>query len=277
MSFSYPDPDFSIRCLPEGIEFGVKKAKLAEGSEVFFDMFSCCEQEKEPAHDMEVYESASTFSILLRLLHDPPSVCPKEGGRTELNAVIPLPILPRLFYLADKYAISASITHNLHTHLAKHASTSPLVVYGLATQLSLPDIADEASAFLVSLPLHAYKPEEIKVIPAAEAYHRLLQLQRHRTLKIRELLANTDLFPHMYGACPVHVNSAKAIWEKERGMLVLRTDAGTDVAAEMSAKLESLTSKCSTCKKACQAATDMLNYKISKVPSRISRLPKENP
>ncbi|THH11782.1 hypothetical protein EW145_g419 [Phellinidium pouzarii] len=233
MAFSCLNPDFSIRCLPEDVVFDVEKARLVEGSEVFSDMFNCCELEKEEklTRSMDVYEFAGDFSLVLRLLHDTPSnsiPLPKSKGQhvSDSIAAIPLPILPRLFALADKYAFTSSVLQGMYSHLDMHTTASPLKVYGIAIRLSLQDIADAASAFLIAPPLHTYASHEIKDIPTADAYHDLLLLQHHRSVKIKELLENAQLFPHGYGACPTHATSIKARWEKERSILLPRTDAG---------------------------------------------------
>ncbi|KAH8120551.1 hypothetical protein DFH11DRAFT_71694 [Phellopilus nigrolimitatus] len=287
---NFPGADFFIHCLPEEVLFGVKKVQLAEGSGVFSNMFLCCEQGKgtmnTPTRTLEIYESANMLSLLLHLLHEPPSPYSKDEISSESRdfgkyaivaptSAIPLPLLPALFQVADKYALALPTIHALQTHLAAYVSTAPLVVYGLATQLSLPFIADAASAFLITPPLHTYSLEQISAIPTAEAYHTLLLLLHHRTCRIKELLLHEDLFPHGYGVCLSHRDSAKLLWEEKRRALLPHVDADTDVAAEMSIELGKLT-KCPTCHKAWLAATDMLAYKCQKIARRISKLPNDN-
>jgi len=288
MAFSCPEPDFVIRCLPEDISFGVKRDKLAEGSHVFADMFSCCDRDcPEPeSKSADVYESASTFAILLRLLHDPPADYPvtnrKERGFPKYaiinpESAIPFPILPVLYDLVDKYAVSPQVLQALNSNLQAYSSTFPLKVYGLATRMSLDSIADEASAFLIQPPLHTYTSEEVKIIPTAEAYHKLLTLQHYREEKIRDILAHEQLFPHGYGVCNTHKETALNSWGRKKKSLLTsgRIDAGTDVAAEM-ADLKDTYDPCPTCQKAFVAATEMLAYKCRKVPRRISKI-SQNP
>lgn len=202
-------------------------------------MFSCCAQDcPEPeTKSVDIYESASAFSTLLRLLHYPPSVYPvsdkKERGFPKYMIVnpeyaIPFPILPVIYDLVDKYAVFPHIVQALNSNLQAYASTFPLKVYGLATRMSLDSIADEASAFLVQPPLHTYTSEEVKIIPTAEAYHKLLKLQQYRVEKIRDILAHEQLFPHGYGVCNTHKVSALASWDRKKRTLLSdnRIDAG---------------------------------------------------
>lgn len=199
------------------------------------NMFSCCDRDgrTDKSRESEVYESSSAFAILLRLLHNLP---PDYPTRKELQqpryaiitptSAIPFPVLPLLFQLADKYVVSPAIVHALQSHLYAYASTFPLKVYGLASQLGLDWMADEASAFLVQPPLHTYTQDEVKLIPTAEAYHKLLILQHHRVEKIKDLLAHEELFPHGYGVCSAHKGSALAFWDQKRKSLLGRVDAG---------------------------------------------------
>ena len=209
-------------------------------------MFSCCDNSVNPAGDdkrpvngsttksMDIYETSMTFGIFLKLLHDPPAEYPKRNKSPESSkysvvtpaCAIPYPVLPLLYDLADKYAVSLPILQTLDSHLAAQVSTSPLSVYGLATRRGLVDIADEASAFLVQPPLHTYTPEELRIIPTAEAYQKLLLLQHHRTMKLKKLLMDEQLFPHGYGECTAHRQVATDLWtEKKRSLLGL-VDAG---------------------------------------------------
>lgn len=202
-------------------------------------MFSCCDQDcPEPETKIvDVYESASAIETLLRLLHYPPSVYPatdrKERGFPKYAIVnpesaIPFPILPVLYDLVDKYAVSPQVVQALNSNLQAYASTFPLKVYGLASRMSLDSIADEASAFLVQPPLHTYTLEEVKIIPTAEAYHKLLKLQQYRVEKIRDILAHEQLFPHGYGVCNTHKEAALTSWDRKKKTLLSdnRIDAG---------------------------------------------------
>lgn len=206
------------------------------------DMFSCCDVDDDPdARTLDLYESASNFQLLSRLLHDPPlsyqsaeqALSSKYENRLTVvhpKDAIPFPLLPLLFTLADKYALAPDIMQVLHTHLLAYASSFPLQVYGLATRLGLERISAKASIFLLHPPLHTYSLAQIEVIPTAQAYHKLLLLQRHRVVKLRELLLTEELFPHGYGACPQHKDAATVLWDTKKKDLVGRIESGMLVA-----------------------------------------------
>lgn len=199
-------------------------------------MFSCCDgqQEGETSQSMDMYESGNNMALLVRLLQDPLLPLPEastQGRPSEqilgpLFAVIPHVLLPRLFALGEKYALKPPVMQILHTHLLAQASIAPLLVYGLACQYSLAEIADKASKFLVFTPLERYGFDDVKVIPTAEAYHKLLQLQSYRKQRIKGLLMNEELFPHGYGACSAHKDYAEAIWDKRRRSILPDVHSG---------------------------------------------------
>lgn len=201
-------------------------------------MFSCCTKEggSDDSSTIELYETANDVALLIQLLSYPPSelswksMIKGTSQRTfvPMEAVIPHPLLPRLFVLAEKYAFTSPIMNALQTHLAAQAPAAPILVYGIATQYSLPDIADKASAFITA-PLDTYSTGQIKIIPNAEAYHKLLLLQNYRKLKMKELLEKEELFPHGYGACVSHKSHAEAVWNETRETLLKELNCGKNV------------------------------------------------
>jgi len=84
-------------------------------------------------------------------------------------------------------------------------------------------------------------------------------------------LLTEDIFPHGYGDCPSHSLQTMVLWDQKRRLLSPNIEAGTDVAAEMSAVAQEL-QHCRICHKACIAAVEMLAYKCRKIPTRIDRL-----
>jgi hypothetical protein len=205
-------------------------------------MFSCCE--KGPAANgnpcLDLQESAETLTILLRLLHTPPPppvLLPRPKNQEkfmtqirvreyEPNSVIPLPMLPVFFTLADKYLLTDSIVSSLHSHLLANASIHPLQVYGFASRHGLDSIANAASKYLLHPPLSSYAEEDIKVLPCAEAYHKLVKLHAFRIKSLRAILLAEDIFPHGYGECASHSHNTTALWERARQALVYRIEAG---------------------------------------------------
>ena len=176
--------------------------------------------------------------MLLKLLHDVPlqsgeGLKPESRDfRTKLlikmpEHAIPFPVLKRLLVLSEKYILGARIVDVLHSHLLAYKSVYPLQVYGIAKSLGNESIAQKASVYLIHPPLHRYSPEDVKVIPTAEAYHEIFLLQHHRTTKLRELLMNEDLFPHGYGECLKHKNQANVLWENRKKNLVTRIESGS--------------------------------------------------
>lgn len=231
---------------------------------------------------IDVYEPSTDIQLLIRLLHDDIPVYPKKSySETSIDPsipAIPLPILLQLFDLGDKYVLSEHNMNTLYSHLSAYAATNPLLVYGRAVKYGLSDIADTASVYLMATRLDTLTPAQVRVIPSAEAYHKIVLLQQYRKTKITELLMNSELFPYGYGKCSAHFNLAITKWETERAALCKLVEAGTlnvflsnptvfsekstsldtDVSAEMSSRLEELSQRCTTCRKAICAATDML-------------------
>jgi hypothetical protein len=213
-------------------------------------MFACCDMgymadlsnDKDPGQVLDLDEPSDVLEILLHILHSPPpppavylsdTQAREEKHETEIctrrhvpSSIIPLPLLQQLFHLADKYILSEAITQSLRAHLQAHAPTHPLRVYGFATERGWDSIAAEASKFLLHPPLSAYTIQDVKVIPTAEAHHKLLLLQAFRVKRLREVLLSEEIFPHGYGACPTHCQQTSELWERRRSALAPRIEAG---------------------------------------------------
>lgn len=205
------------------------------------DMFSCCDagyvlHDFDPDGRMlELNEPTVALDALFKLLHSPPepfkAESPPEGAdftrvvETIPKATVPYPLLPALFKLADKYALSKRIVHSLHTHLASYASERPLQVYGQAVILGLDEVAAKASEHLLHPPLTRYAPEEVRVVPT-EAYQKLLLLHARRIKMLSEILQAEEIFPHGYGQCPRHAARTKAVWETMKHNIAERIEAG---------------------------------------------------
>lgn len=211
-------------------------------------MFSCCDDTPAVIDDpqagvMDLNEPSHALSILLRLLHEPPveyipeKVAYSEKFQTQIPVItpksaIPLPLIPLLLRLADKYALTPPLVRTLHSHLAAHKSTFPMRVYGLATEFGLDYIAAKASNYLLHPPLHTYRAEEIRVIPTAEAYHKLVVLHAHRVARMREILMGEVIFPFGYGECSVHKTTTVALWDQQRKALVPKTESGQHIGSK---------------------------------------------
>ncbi|KAK7058285.1 hypothetical protein VNI00_001916 [Paramarasmius palmivorus] len=202
LAHSCPEPDFFIRSVPDNQTFPAKRDALASTSEVFRDMFSCCNDEEKL---LDLHECPTTTATLLALIHQPPSLPvalresdPADGLIPKVvhdpTTVIPLPILPSLFALADKYSLSDTIIQSLRGHLLANAPNDPLHVYGLALSLELEGVASKATQYLK--PLASYSLDQIKAIPTVDAYHRVAQLQDFRVRSLRQILLEEDIFPH---------------------------------------------------------------------------------
>ncbi|KAJ7139791.1 hypothetical protein C8R44DRAFT_765443 [Mycena epipterygia] len=279
----FDDPDFVIRSWLDKSTFAVNRAKLEHGSHVFRDMFSCCDASADQVLDL--HESESSLSALLRLLHSPPAppvqyqrdpigekVITQLPVRYDLSTAIPLPVLRLLFYLADKYALSdPDVLDSLSAHLLAHAPVDALTVYGLSLALDLPaTVVSESSQYI--LPLAWYSPDEVKVIPTVADYHTVHRLQTFRVKTLQEILVREELFPHGYGRCPTHNTRAEAAWDRARIILARKIETNTDVAGEMES-LVYIFQSCSVCCKAFTAAVEMLAYKCRRVPRRLDQLP----
>ncbi|KAF4623965.1 hypothetical protein D9613_001631 [Agrocybe pediades] len=278
-TFICPKPDFKVRSLVDGATFPATRSALLN-SDVFGDMFACCDSEKSGQQDevLELQESSSELAALLRLLHDPPAPpteLPLEDKFQKVTydpaTVIPLPLLlSLLFRLADKYAINESVVATLRMHLRANARAYPLEVYGFATLHNMEWEASEASQYI--LPLASYRFEEIKLIPNVVAYHKLVRLQDFRVKAFRDLLLGEEIFPHGYGECATHVEKTTDSWDRQRKALMGRIECVTDVAGEMATLIETF-NNCKICHKACTAAVDMLAYKCKRMPRRLNQLP----
>ncbi|TCD70072.1 hypothetical protein EIP91_005054 [Steccherinum ochraceum] len=288
------DADFVVRSIQDGQAFHVKRERLEQGSNVFRaylkipyrgDMFACCESGyvldtlDEDGHTLDMDESAEKLGMLFQLLHHLPEPYEEtRAGFTKLQIelpteiAIPFPLLPTLYALADKYALSDTILQVLHTHLGAYASTYPLRVYGYATTLGVDDVAACASSFLLAPPLSSYTAADVKVVPSAPAYHRLVQLHDYRIKKLGELVMGEEIFPHGYGKCPRHGAKTQEVWEARKKVVGGKIQAATDVAAEM-ADIGKEFAGCDTCAKAANAAISMLRYKCAKVPKRVDKIP----
>jgi hypothetical protein len=258
-------------------------------------MFSDCADQEQI---MDVPEKSSNLNILFRLLHEPPQLFApikptpaKAFGVNppvyvpDMSTVVPLPLIPLALTLADKYILHSSVLKALHSHIGAHVTTQPLEVYGLATSLGLDELASDASEYLLHPPLASYSLSEIKVVPTVQALHQLVRLQALREAKLKDMLQGEMVFPHDYGLCSSHGTATKALWEERKRVLspwiragwwslwlhlsaIINLVAGTDVAAEMGNVMEDVGS-CKVCKKACDAAVDMLAVSIALEARRV--------
>ncbi|KAF9243892.1 hypothetical protein BU15DRAFT_42821 [Melanogaster broomeanus] len=287
-------PDFRVKSRPDQEEFGVERSAL-KTSEVFRDMFLCCDQGydfvanrdvQDITEVLELDESAATLRVLLQLLHSPPpppSLCPSSHQARSMgkpispynDSRIPYPLLPDMLRLVDKYALSEPLRRSLHSHLFASASAHPLEVYAFATTNGLGDIAAEASAYLLHPPLATYTSNQIAVIPSTAAYHALVRLHSLRVSRLKEILLAEEIFPFGYGACLTHQEDTTRTWNERRMVLATQIEAATDLAAEMTVLLQQL-KLCTTCHKACTAAIEMLAYKCNRIPRTIDYLPREH-
>ena len=185
---------------------------------------------------MDLQESAAQLNILFHVLHHlPDAFVPPESDKakdfTRIQTsvpehAIPFPLMPALFNLADKYAFSQELTERLYSHLAAYTSTYPLRVYGLAVGLGLDKIAAKASMYLLHPPLASYSTEEMRVIPTAEAYHKLVLLHDFRIRRLKEILIEAEIFPHGYGECSRHASRANTLWANRKDQIVNKIQAG---------------------------------------------------
>jgi len=294
MKFRCSQPDFYLRSIPDGVIFGVDRRRLEERSGVLQNMFSCCDlpaavnMEECQQQSMDIDERADILSILLHLLHMPlqihdsgfaPSSPDSYTSFTDLpavdsNAAIPLPVLPGLLKLVDKYELIPEVVNVMQSHLAAYVSTFPMKVYCYALQQGWKALAGEASAYLLHPPMYTYDEEDIQEMPSAVAYHRLVILQEYRRTRLVGILRSEAVFPHGYGECPslMHTRNTTTAWENRKAELVNKINAGTDVAGEMRDILDEVKT-CSICSAACQAAVEMLNYKCRRLARRVDALP----
>ncbi|EIN13604.1 hypothetical protein PUNSTDRAFT_56906 [Punctularia strigosozonata HHB-11173 SS5] len=270
--FQAAEPDFVIRSIPDGTDFAVEKRCLVSGSQVFHDMFSSCLSEGEQL--LNIDETSSTLSLLLRVLHDPPPLLltghaaihdgPREASE---EIVIPFPLLPILLHLADKYALLEPSLAVIRSHLAAYSASFPLQVYGHAVRMGWRSVAADASEFLLH-PLTTYSAEDVAIIPTADAYHQLVVLQETRRKALKQFLLGEELFPHGYGFCTRHGAQMTMQWNHMKAQLYEQVEATTNVPLGMGS-ITSAVGNCPHCRKACEAALEMLAYKCRKAPRKI--------
>ncbi|KIK71302.1 hypothetical protein GYMLUDRAFT_149640 [Collybiopsis luxurians FD-317 M1] len=277
MSFRCENPDFHVRSIPDNETFAVCRQALCT-SEVFRDMFACCGDNYEETLDL--HESTESLVALLNLLHhplQPPTQFKRDDFhfipkvRNDPKTVIPLPLLPTLFELADKYALpSDRVVDVLAAHLLAHAPDAPLTVYTFAVSHGLRSVVSQASQYLQ--PMANYSLSEVRIIPV-EDYHRVIQLQDLRIKTMRNYLLSEDIFPHGYGSCPSHSRETEQLWHSKRMSLAAKVETLTDVAGEMEiVAYQEPVQSCAICRKACVAAVEMLRYKCRKIPRTVDKL-----
>ncbi|KIY69670.1 hypothetical protein CYLTODRAFT_372307 [Cylindrobasidium torrendii FP15055 ss-10] len=282
-------PNFIIKSLADGTQFHVDRAAMSRHSSVFHEMFSCCDNaSSEQDQRLELAESSTVLQALLRLLHTPPpfpgssatSNATTEGSKdpkyflvpsdVDSTTVIPLPILPLLYELIDKYELSESIERAIDEHLLTHIPQDPLHVFGYAASLDKTKIMSTASEYLN--PLASYPQKDIlALIPSVKIYHDVNVLQDMRSKAFRNILVKEALFPHDYGICPHHAKDAQLHWEARKFLVMSRIQCNTDISSEMRPVEENFKT-CATCQKACTAAIDMLKYKCARVPKCLDQL-----
>lgn len=216
------------------------------------DMFACCESGyvldslDEEARMLDIIESSANLEILFQFLHNPPppyeaKIDEKPKSPTAYTRIcatfpedaVPFPIIPTLLNLADKYSFSEPLTTSLYSHLAAYASVYPLRVYGYAVQLGLEDVAAKTSMYLLAPPLSSYTVDDLKVIPTAEAYHKLVLLHDLRIKRLREILRGESIFPHGYGDCPRHSQKTVFLWERKKEDVVNLIEAGEEAVPSL--------------------------------------------
>ncbi|KAK0465309.1 uncharacterized protein EV420DRAFT_1637455 [Desarmillaria tabescens] len=286
-AFECLEPDIIVSSIPDNQVFHASR-KALQNSNVFRDMFSCCDSRTTPADQIvRLDEHASNLTVLLNVLHNPPGLPIQIHSYTkhyrdrnsaqsyhlfqrqyDPGTVIPLPVIPLLLTLADKYCIE-SITETLSVHLSAHAPIDPLRVYGYAVAFGLGTAASTASQYLD--PMASYDASQVEVIPTVAAYHRVLVLQNFRVQALRRILSGEEIFPHGYGLCTSHQRQTTSLWEARRTYLLGRIQSNTDVACEMDI-VRQLLADCKICHKACSAAVDMLGYKCRRVIRRVDQL-----
>lgn len=291
IAFHYDNANFTVRSVIDGDTFKVQRECLAGSSQIFRDMFDCCDSgyvlatigDESDTNTLDLNEDAPTLNMLFHFLHHPPEPYLSERIKKEdytripkqgiPESSIPFPLLPRLIRLSDKYQFEPRLVHILQSHLAAYASTYPLRVYGYATELGMHDVASGASMYLLEPPLTSYTPEEIEVIPTAAALHKLYLLHEFRVKRLREVLKDEPLFPHDYGKCSRLGHAIKAVsrWEEVKNASYLSIEAATDVAQLMRDPQEEF-KDCESCTKAWNAAVSMIAYKCAKVPRTIKKL-----
>ncbi|EJU00987.1 hypothetical protein DACRYDRAFT_116836 [Dacryopinax primogenitus] len=266
-SYSCPDADLTIRSSLDGSTFPARSKSLISASAVFDDMFTICTPSDNPTID--VLEASDALLQLLQFIHYPPNPYSAEDSPLSIETI------SSLLTMADKYQFKSHFLDTIHTHLSAHIPWFPMQVYALATRWNIPDMADQATAYLHHPPLSKWPESIIKSLPSAQAYHEVLRLQAHRTEKFREILLTEDIFPHGYGNCILHGPATTKLWERARRTVATRLDAGSDVGEEMQQCLLTSVAQCNVCGMALNRAVDMLKYKCARVAKVASRVPPE--
>jgi hypothetical protein len=237
------------------VQFGVLRKALSQ-SEVFRtcdkiisvlfaeidgytgDMFDCCDSgfAMSTANDadrvLDLDEQSDVLSILFGLLHTPPTLLERKQAGVEnpnssnIAALIPFPLLPRMLQLADKYVLSENLQHSLLAQMSAHVPAYPLEVYAFATMRGLRPLAIEASKHLLHPRISVYSPKDISILPSPEAWHKLVLLHDIRIRGLRDILLGEDIFPHGYGTCSSHKDKTVTLWERRKMDIILRVEAG---------------------------------------------------
>ena len=212
-------------------------------------MFATCESGyvvhmlDEDEETLDMPEPSSTLIMLFNFLHYPPEPYLEHRKTKELlgsdydytkiqplsapsEIIIPFPILPLLLRLSDKYRFTQENTTCLYSHLTAYASTYPLRVYGYAIELGLESVAAKTSIYLLHPPLSSYSPEDMKVIPTAEALQKLVRLHDYRIKKLGQVLDEEVVFPYGYGLCMKHGQKTKSLWNQRKHHLNPLIQAG---------------------------------------------------
>ena len=208
-------------------------------------MFHCCDSGNAVSmadnmdQVLDLDEPAEMLNMLLSLLHAPPGLPERkpdvENSKTtsiafEPGSVVPLPLLPRMLHLADKYALSETLQRSLLAHMSAHVSTYPLQIYAFAMGRGLQSLAIDASKHLLHPRLSAYSSKDIKIIPSPEAWQRLVLLHDVRIRGLRGILLGEEIFPHGYGTCSSHKAKAISLWNQRKMDIILKVDAGRQFA-----------------------------------------------
>lgn len=264
--------DITLRSL-DGTEFRCSRARLMEGSDLFKLMFESLIEEKNPVIDMA--EPTETLKVLSNITHDPPKILSPPVARPKFKPGEPDILPPEesppslipfdevrdiLYQLADKYQFTEMLIKPLHSHLLRHARTSPLKVYSLATYLDLSEISSNASQFLLTPHVSTYSLEKVRILTTSEAFYHLLRLQTHRETALRQILREEQVFPHGYLICRSHGPATRTVWEHRRQTVLDNLHAGTDVAEGMKPCLETV-ANCPDCKRGVNSAVEMVRVR----------------
>lgn len=266
------DSDITLRSM-NGEEFLSSKTKLAAASDVFKDMFDTVQtQEESEQTAADTVESAHTLALLLSIIHSPPQMIAPPVTRPKFKVgapdaystpapppdIIPFTHLREILYpIADKYQLSPEITEALHSHLAAHSPTLPLETYALASFLNLSEIANNATQYLLTPLLSTLPIERTRIIPSAEAYHVLLQLQTHRVEQLRTVLREEEVFPHGYLFCKAHGETTRRLWDARKNIVLQNINGDTDVP-EATSSVKDAVGHCKDCKRGVNSCVEMV-------------------